>query len=469
VELLLVVVLVAVLMAALSPAIRTVQTGWKAGERRMEVLQNARVAFDEEISVLRQMKRVSAVSGPAETDGFIEFYDKDGNLMRFDLDSQSSFLHYGSVGALSALAGPVSALVFSCYDSSGALLADPVACGRIRSLALELTVIDSEGRVAPVSLSGRVFLRRDAAGAVINEIMYNPPGNQDKKLEWIELYNAGADAVDLAGWSLVSNANVTDPDTIEGDDRFGSGSTVLPAGGYAVVTADPSDVNVELLDDGGFEKNIKVTGWEYSSGWGRVKDGDNQEGTGKGARSGSGWLYQDLTLPGGAESAFFSCWEKTPSSVPGALRLVITLRDEDDTVLSTIYDGPMHGSWTRHTADLTPFLGLVDGMIRFETIGSGTYWLDDASLSWSYVPADALRLRVDDADLGGQLDNYEDMAAFMNAGVLIDMTEYENAWGGYGNGRTIERISAAGDSMDPANWDEGPANGTPGRLNEASQ
>jgi hypothetical protein len=459
--------LVAVLMAALTPALRTVHTGWKAGERRMEVLQNARIAFDEKIRVLRQLTRVSAVSAPGDSNGYIEFYDSDGALMRFDLDSQSSYLRYGAAGAEATLAGPVSSLVFTCYDSAGAVMAAPVAVGRIRSLELEITVNDAEGRVAPVSLSGKVYLRRDQSSLAINEIMYNPPGSQDRRLEWVELYNPG-EAVDLDGFQIVSLGNPYDPDTIEGDDRYGSGETVLPPGGYAVITPNDSDVDTDLLDDGGFEKKIKVTDWVYSSGWSRIKDGDTREGTGKAGRSGSGWLYQERMIPGTAESAHFSCWEKTPSSSPSSLMLGITLRDSSDVLLATIYDGPMHDAWTRHAVDLTPYRG-NQLRIRFETTGAGTFWIDDAVMSWSHVSADALRLRVEDDDLGGLLDNDGDSVSLLDGGIPADVVTYDDAWGGDGNGRTIERVSVEGDPDDPANWSQGPSNGTPGRVNEASQ
>ncbi len=45
---------------------------------------------------------------------------------------------------------------------------------------------------------------------VISEIMYNPPESGTDSLEFIEIYNNGADAVDLEGWSL-SGATFTFP------------------------------------------------------------------------------------------------------------------------------------------------------------------------------------------------------------------------------------------------------------------
>lgn len=49
----------------------------------------------------------------------------------------------------------------------------------------------------------------DARTVVINEVLYDPaqPG-EDADNEWIELYNAGGDPVDLAGWSIADNRSV---------------------------------------------------------------------------------------------------------------------------------------------------------------------------------------------------------------------------------------------------------------------
>ncbi len=37
---------------------------------------------------------------------------------------------------------------------------------------------------------------------VFNEIMYNPPGDTDASLEWVELYNQMAVDMDLSRWSI---------------------------------------------------------------------------------------------------------------------------------------------------------------------------------------------------------------------------------------------------------------------------
>src|SRR3982750_3968691 len=74
------------------------------------------------------------------------------------------------------------------------------------------------------SLEARLALD---ATVVFNEVMYHPAGNAPG-LEWIELKNLQAIDMDLSGWSLDAGVKYD----------FAAG-TVLRAGGYLVVSANP--------------------------------------------------------------------------------------------------------------------------------------------------------------------------------------------------------------------------------------
>jgi len=67
------------------------------------------------------------------------------------------------------------------------------------------------------------------AEIVINEIFYHPPSG-DAADEFVELYNAGATAVDLSGWSL------------RGVDIVLPNPTMLAAGDYLVLARDPARI-----------------------------------------------------------------------------------------------------------------------------------------------------------------------------------------------------------------------------------
>ncbi|MGB6836294.1 MAG: lamin tail domain-containing protein, partial [Dehalococcoidia bacterium] len=61
-----------------------------------------------------------------------------------------------------------------------------------------------EGAVRPPGASGEA----SPFSIKINEVLYDPePSGDDAAHEWVELYNAGPEAVDLEGWSLTDNAS----------------------------------------------------------------------------------------------------------------------------------------------------------------------------------------------------------------------------------------------------------------------
>jgi hypothetical protein len=311
-------------------------------------------------------------------------------------------------------------------------------------------------------MSSGVFVRTLAVSSlVINEIMYRPRGDSQYE-EWIEVYNP-AEAVDLAGWQLTSDNNEGNPDTIMGDPELGTGSSLLPSGGYAVITPQNAAIDTELLSNPGFENN---SSWTRSGGWRRIKDGDTHEGQRKLSQTYLGWVYQTVAIPATASSVRFNCWEKTPAA-PASTRLVITVRAMDFTVLETLYDGSMGADWTLHTADLTAYAGQTVN-IDFENMNITTCWIDDISVSWSQIPSSTLRLQVDDTTLAGKLNNKTDTITLLSAGTVIDAVTYQRSWGGNNNDRTLERIRTSGDSMDASNWTEGPVNGTPGQINQAN-
>lgn len=81
------------------------------------------------------------------------------------------------------------------------------------------------------SFSESLSLRDDAAGVVVNEIMYEPlTGNP----EFIELYNAGIVSEDLGGWYISDRVN---PTTKYSFTSYGGAGRIAP-GEYAVLVPD---------------------------------------------------------------------------------------------------------------------------------------------------------------------------------------------------------------------------------------
>ena len=86
----------------------------------------------------------------------------------------------------------------------------------------------SEAVVSPTPTPERAAPVMDvvhSSGVIINEVMPDPGAVADDNGEWFELHNTGSSAVDVSGWSIVSNNDAAH--TI-------SGSLSIPAGGYAV-------------------------------------------------------------------------------------------------------------------------------------------------------------------------------------------------------------------------------------------
>jgi hypothetical protein len=91
-----------------------------------------------------------------------------------------------------------------------------------------------------------------SADVVINEIMYNTPSYDN---EWIELYNTGTTAVNIAGWTLVDGGSTSTPMTLTGS---------IPASGYFTIEiyhdADAAEFPFTPDFDG------SATGWDLSNG-----------------------------------------------------------------------------------------------------------------------------------------------------------------------------------------------------------
>ena len=118
VEMLIAMAIMAIVFSAVVPQFRVIQNSWDSKLANAEILQNGRVLIDQLNKNLSKAARITAVSGPAETNGYIEFEDNVANNLRFDINGTSSYVEFGPVGTLSELAGPVSRLQFTCYDGN---------------------------------------------------------------------------------------------------------------------------------------------------------------------------------------------------------------------------------------------------------------------------------------------------------------------------------------------------------------
>ena len=464
VELILVVAMITVVGLAIAGLVRSSYEDWKLGSDRSSLLQDGRAAIEQMVRILRQAQRFSSVSPSTNEAGYITFTGVNGITKQFKLNTDTSELEYGQPGALSALAGPVSRLVFTCYDIDANSLTGAVQASSIQSVHIEATFVDAEDSSMNFTLSGRVFCPKDFLCVVVNELMYNPPGIPDTKNEWVELYNFGEMSADVDGWTIWTSSEVT-ADPLIPHPQFGNGSTILPAQGYAVITAEDTEAYTELITNWSFESKLE-TAWQMDN-WNRTK-WNAHTGSYKleSGASGGTWVYQNITVPSNFNSCLFIFWEKTTAPV-GQTQITVTIRNLSDQVLGTGYSGQMHSDWTCHTMDLTAYAN-QDIRIHFSTnksTGEGVLMLDDVSVASSDVDINAVRLSVDDNKIGNELGNNADTVAVTDGSAIIDSVTHDDSWGGNGDGTSLARIDPRGGSNDPNNWQSGPVNGTPGSQN----
>jgi len=75
-------------------------------------------------------------------------------------------------------------------------------------------------------------LMASPADIVMNEVMYNPPdGPEGDELEFLELYNRGAEEVDISGWKFTEGISFTFPP-----------GTIIEPESYLVVCSDPAEM-----------------------------------------------------------------------------------------------------------------------------------------------------------------------------------------------------------------------------------
>ncbi len=152
IEVLIVLSMVGMLIVAISPHLRSGRQVWEVvGDRHADVVQNARIGMDKMVREIRQAQGLNVADS-----SYIEFVDKDSNDMKFQLNAQ--YLECGPPDSLAVLAGPANNLSFTYYEEDA--VTTTTSLGDVRSVLIQLTTLDSEGKVDSVALSSRVFIRK---------------------------------------------------------------------------------------------------------------------------------------------------------------------------------------------------------------------------------------------------------------------------------------------------------------------
>ena len=235
-EIIFVVAILSLIVVAIAPFFRATVAGWDLKDRQLEILQNGRVGMDEMVRAIKTAKRFTTIDA-----SYIEFMNTDNTEVEFRLFS--GVLQKKETGTQwDTLAEPLTDLTFTYYDADdNPITPDTGVTGEVRSVEIVMVVSDSEGEVPPVTFTSRVTVRKDLLSLAINEINYNPldSGKKEREREWIELYNFSSNPIDVNGWKLEVEAGTY---TIEGWQ--GVWPTIIPVGGYAIITTNETKVYV---------------------------------------------------------------------------------------------------------------------------------------------------------------------------------------------------------------------------------
>jgi len=156
IEIIVALVVVVIIFAALVRQFRPpkpAQSSWTLKRANAE----ARSLMDNITSNLNQAAKITAVSGPDETLGYIEFLGNKGDILRYDV-ADNNYVRFGPAGDLSDLAEPVSRLQFICYDvyASELPITEP---NSIRLVKIEAAFPDAAPLGRDKTFSTRAYLR----------------------------------------------------------------------------------------------------------------------------------------------------------------------------------------------------------------------------------------------------------------------------------------------------------------------
>jgi prepilin-type N-terminal cleavage/methylation domain-containing protein len=186
VELLIVVSIMSLIVAAVVVPLRSNIGVWESGDRYAEVMQNALIGMDKMTRELKYATQIIAFGSweilpstdPPRFEGFVEFTDRLGTTQMFRYnattlhDMASSItdgdenLMYGSPDSLSILTGPISSLKFSCFQSDGSVPTN--APEKIAVIQIDMTTDDSQGKVPNIPLTTKVRVRMDQGDNIMD-------------------------------------------------------------------------------------------------------------------------------------------------------------------------------------------------------------------------------------------------------------------------------------------------------------
>jgi type II secretory pathway pseudopilin PulG len=151
-ELVIAMAMLTIIFAVVLPQFAVIRNSWDIKQSSSEMLQNGRVLMDHINRNLAKAKQIAAVSSSS-----IDFNDCNGVTWRYNIGA-GSYVQFGQPGSMSDLAGPVSSLVFTCYDACD--LGTPITTpASVRVVKVDATVTNSASSSRSMSFTTEVYLR----------------------------------------------------------------------------------------------------------------------------------------------------------------------------------------------------------------------------------------------------------------------------------------------------------------------
>jgi type II secretory pathway pseudopilin PulG len=199
VEMVLALAIMAIVFAALLPEFRAIQNSWGSKADNAEIIQNSRILTDHLYRNITKARRITAVSNSDDTNGYIEFENVDGDVLRYDIRA-NNYVEFGAVDdELSELAGPVSSLQFTCYDAfdlDNPLNMHTADVNDIRSVKIQTTLPNPFRLGQDRTIAAQVYLRS------------NP--------------NLESETIDLVGWWKLDETSGTTASDSSGNGNHGT-------------------------------------------------------------------------------------------------------------------------------------------------------------------------------------------------------------------------------------------------------
>jgi len=222
-EMVIAMAIMSIIFAVVLPQFKNIKNSWDSKRANAEILQNGRVFAECLNRYLAKANMIRAISDPSETDGYIEFTGNDGTTYRCRI-SAADYIEFGPVGDLSEIAGPVSALQFSCYSLND-LDTPTTGLGSIRFVQIDTTFTNSNPTGNDRDFSTRVYLRTNGNSMSVpmkkgNSNEFDPVMGQDTSLAQVDsahyllAYTGSGDD----GYALILTVDTDTGDIIAGTE-----------------------------------------------------------------------------------------------------------------------------------------------------------------------------------------------------------------------------------------------------------